>query len=298
MFNKIGMRSIKSAIAVFIGLVVCLHFDLEGPSIVIGAIMVAMAPSIYDTLQASIFRTLATVFGIILATIFQLIGFANPFSGAIGVLLIIVLSNHFKIQKVIFLSTIIFTYVLTYQYESVDQLYNYATNRFLDTIIGAFIGFIVNISIFKPRQENFLDGKYKDMIDTLEKKYLAIIIDRKIDEDVLIDKLYAMEETYRQLKNDSKFRVRKSKDEMSYHDINNKFRLATSTLIELDQMPYKYYLNEQSIKMVNDYFQSPVANLVEHIDSPETTKYAIVYNYETQRLIMILKSLKKALNKE
>lgn len=292
-----GLRSLKTAVAVVIAIFAVDILQLNSPSIVATAVITAMATNIHESFAASMFRTLSTLIGVLLAIVFQLINFANPFSAGLGVLIIIVVCNFLGIKKALVLATLIFITVLTYEFETDQDLFMYGVYRMIDTMVGSIIALVVNIVLFRPKQEKFLIESYLSLVPQIEKSLLEIVIGKKINQNQLIDGLYQLNTNYRNLRNDTRYKMNEHIDIINIEELNNKFRMAISILIDINHMDNSYNLTSKTVEYVNGYYDKKILPVSELEDTDLVTQFSIVYNYEVRKVVITLKSINNALDK-
>lgn len=144
---RVGLRNIKTAIAVGISLLV---FQLLGISDGIQASITAiicMKSSLQNSIQTGVERILGTIFGAVLGMVMLLILLkSNPWLAfplaIVGVVLIIYLCNIFKIQNSIVISLVVFLMILIGEKSQPPLVYG--TMRLLETIFGIVTAYFVN----------------------------------------------------------------------------------------------------------------------------------------------------------
>lgn len=144
--NRIGMRTIKTGVAVAITLVVCEFFKVTNPFFAAIAAIFAMESSIDGTLIVVRDRLFGTILGAVVAIIFTLFVPVNPLSVGIGIIIVIYLCNLFKWEGTIKISTVVFV-AIALGYEEGGQV-SYAFYRTIDTFIGLSISALINMLIF------------------------------------------------------------------------------------------------------------------------------------------------------
>ena len=155
---KIGLRTIKSGIAVFL----CLLLLPEEPFFSCMTAVICLQDTVYNSIHMGINRGAGTIlgaaFGLIFLFIFRSIEghisnelIAKPIIYiiiALGVILMIYLCNIFKRPGAINITCIAFLGVTTAHAYS-DPLF-YATNRIIETLFGIVISILVNKLITPP----------------------------------------------------------------------------------------------------------------------------------------------------
>lgn len=146
---RIGMRTFKTALAVVIGLYISYLLDLDSAIFVSIAAVSTMKPSMSESLQDFKKRIFTCVFGVMVGYFFSKISvkeYLEPLIAGLGILLTIYILVVFKMKDMTQLSCIVF--VASFCSDS-DKFY-YATNRIIGTLIGIFVGVLVNYFISSP----------------------------------------------------------------------------------------------------------------------------------------------------
>ena len=147
---KIGMRTVKTVVAVGICLITFQLLALEGEINGIQAALAAvicMKSSLQYTLRTGIDRTIGTVFGSVIGVLFLLANaylpdFMFSVTGIFGVLLIIYLCNIFKLRASVPISIVVFLIILIAEHDIPPVYYGLA--RLGETVFGIFIAYMVN----------------------------------------------------------------------------------------------------------------------------------------------------------
>ena len=149
---KIGMRTVKTAIAVSLTIFIAQIIKLKSPFFAGIAAIIAMQSSVAGSFKAGKSRMLGTVLGAALGLVCSLISPTNPIIIGIGVIIIIHLCNVLEWKKSATIAAIVFLSI-TYNQEPGNRL-NYSLYRTLDTFVGIIIATLVNFFILPP---NFKD---------------------------------------------------------------------------------------------------------------------------------------------
>lgn len=146
---RIGMRTLKTALAVVIGLYISYLLDLDSAIFVSIAAVSTMKPSMSESLEDFKKRLFTCVFGVIVGYFFSKISvveYLEPLIAGLGILLTIYILVVVKMKDMTQLSCIVF--VASFCSNS-DKFY-YATNRIIGTVIGIIVGVLVNYFISSP----------------------------------------------------------------------------------------------------------------------------------------------------
>lgn len=186
--RHIGLRTIKTGIAVTLAVFIAYLLKLKYPFFVGITTIISMDKTVVNTFKLGRNRIYGTILGAIIGTIMALIEPGNPLLCGLGVILLITICNKLGIQSGISVGGIV---ILAIMVHTKENIYLYAINRTLDTFIGASIAFIVNISIFPYYNFNRIQHKVKSVkqamdsfIDYLEENNQAIDLP-KLQKDLL-----------------------------------------------------------------------------------------------------------------
>lgn len=178
----VGMRAIKTAIAVCLGMYLAMLFKIHYPVFVAIAAITSMQPTFAESFQSIWNRAFTAVLGVILGTSFAYLfpgPYLRPIAGGVGILIIIKLLLILKAEKSISLSTIVFMACLA---TTAKSTLVYGLDRIYGTLLGVAVGFLVNLLIFTPNTHgNFIkdaESIYKNIKDL----YLNHIINGRPDD--------------------------------------------------------------------------------------------------------------------
>lgn len=159
-FPKIGLRTIKTAIAVFL----CLLFFPNEPFFACLTVVFCVQDTVSNSINMAINRALGTVLGAVVGLLFLIIcrfftynidiyiirKFLVYLTIAIGIIIVIYLCNLIKKTAAINIACIIFLAVTTVHAFG-NPIY-YALNRIIETLFGIFVALLVNKFISPPKK--------------------------------------------------------------------------------------------------------------------------------------------------
>lgn len=166
-FPHIGMRTLKTALSVVIGLYISALLNLHSPIFVTIASITTMQPSYYETYEAVRLRLFTCIIGVSLGYILSLITInplIRPLIAGFGIIVIIMILLKFKLSRMISLTIIVF--MASFVAKS-DKLV-YGINRLLGTVIGVGVSVFINFLIKSPNISEEFDS-------TLEKTYIVLM---------------------------------------------------------------------------------------------------------------------------
>ncbi len=288
--KKIGMRTIKTALAVSLAIFISQLLNLKSPFFVGIAAIISMKASVSESLSIGKDRMLGTVFGAIVAIIFSYISPTNVISIGIGIVIIIYICNLLGWGKAIQISTMVFLVILL-NYTEGSRI-NYAIYRTMDTLIGLIIGTLINYFFVPPDTyyENLLKKSIGDMYHKLKDVLENLIWNKeKTSLDELKKHLLTIEEDYKILNKDSKLKIRKQKEistsKSSFEKAINSIENIYSHLTILFHMKKTSPLNENNKNSLEKLFRRKLE------EETILDEMAIIYNYHIRKILDELKTL-------
>lgn len=178
----IGLRTVKTAIAVIVSMVIVDHLGTT-PSKLIFAMLGAMAavqPTFRESLESCLTQIIGVVFGALAGIVLMLLPFPHLAAAGIGIVMVITLYNSLRIRFSPSLACII---VVTVCITPDIQPISYAIGRIWDTAIGLGIGMAINTLIFPYDNSN----QIRSLIESLDVELLRFLEDMFDGDDVLPD---------------------------------------------------------------------------------------------------------------
>lgn len=144
LINKIGLRTIKTALAITISIVIADLLHLEYPYFVAMTAVIAMDKTALNSIMLAKNRIIGTFFGACIGILLSYIARGNPILCGIGFILLTLVCNKFNLQSSISISALV---MLSIMINMDTNPVFYGFNRLIDTVIGAAIAFLVNTLI-------------------------------------------------------------------------------------------------------------------------------------------------------
>lgn len=159
--QTIGMRVIKTALAVTIGLYISMLLNLNSPIFTSIASITSMKPSFAESFKDVKKRMFSSIFGVSLGFILSNVpidDYIKPFIAGFGIILVIYILQVFHMKEMSLLSSIVFAA----SFLSKSDKLIYGVNRIIGTFLGIVIGVTINYLISSPNvYEDFLDSAKK-----------------------------------------------------------------------------------------------------------------------------------------
>lgn len=156
----IGLRNIKTGLAICICILISAMLKLEYPFYAAIATIISMENSVTNSFTAGKYRTMGTVVGAIVGAGFAFVEPGNAVYCAIGVMIVIYICNLLKWNKSVSIGCIVFLAIMLNLQPGESPLF-YGINRITDTLIGIVVAVIVNYAVFPPRHEVSLHKERK-----------------------------------------------------------------------------------------------------------------------------------------
>ena len=282
---RIGMRAIKTALAVVIGLFISDFFKLNSQIFVAIAAVSSMKPSMSESLDDMKKRLFTAVIGVIigyLASKISLPLLLEPLIAGLGVLIIIYILAILKMRDMTQLSCIVF--VASFCSDS-DKVV-YAFNRILGTVIGVLVGVLVNYLISSP-------NIWEDFISVSIKSYNSA---NRVLREIIYDKRANLNDFNENLANaNTLYKLLKKEVKIPFHH-GHSLDKETTILFLLESISVRLaiinnmnanYLSEKVSNEANKRYEldEPFSNNLNEVEA--------VYNYHIEYIFKYMDELKE-----
>ncbi|WP_236932750.1 FUSC family protein [Geosporobacter ferrireducens] len=226
---KIGLRTIKTGIAVGLSILIAPLLEIKNPFFVVISAFIAMQPTVSDSWRTGINRLLGTSLGAAVGLGFVLISSESPILTGLGTIVLISIMNHLKLQDSIVMASIVFAGVF---FNAEGEYIDFAFRKLIDTSLGIGIALIINFSIYPPvyHQKAFasVEKALKEILGTII-EMLEILLDGN-EKDLLLLDDHLGEISFR-LQQSEKMLLLQIKDEklMSHGSMHSREMLDTVT---------------------------------------------------------------------
>lgn len=284
--EKMGMRTIKSGIAVMLCVLVGASL-LENVVFAAIACVVSMQNTVKGSLKEGLGRVKGTAIGGIVGFIFLLISPGNPILAGLGVMIIIYVHNILSLKSIV-VSCMTFFIIHLGRVEGSAALYS--ISRVIDTSVGVVIGVLVNYLIVRP---DYLESTINE-INRVEKKAvklleLKIIKKENIHVDKLRKQVKKLENVYSKLIEELDY----SKSNIDIEKLDKTVSICKEICIHMESIELlskKLYLNEKNYNCLKQIYSNQMLDWqIDEYKSP-------VFNYHLEKIISEMKEL-KLLNK-
>lgn len=175
---KIGMRTIKTALAVVLCVMIAQALRLEYPFYAAIAAIISMGNSLTDSLKAGKNRVMGTLAGALIGLFFASIQPNNALLCGLGIILLFWVCNLLRWSASIPIAGIVFMAIMV-NLKDQSPLF-YSLNRILDTVIGIGIALLVNLAFYRHDHGPFLRQGQKTLAGHVSTLIIQMIENGKI----------------------------------------------------------------------------------------------------------------------
>ncbi len=289
--QKIGMRNIKTAISVFICIIILRAFHSTTPFYACIAAVITMQSTVHNSFTTGRNRIIGTIIGAIWGLTFALISPNNVLLSSIGIIFVIYSLNLLNRKNSIIIACVVFLAIMTNLKEGNPLVYSF--NRVMETFLGIFVSVLINYVIFHPKYLYNLheDGKILiNNIFTLSKDVFNFNTDINLSGlNLQISKLEKSLDSYLSeiQSDDAKTQhvhkidivISTSKTAYNHLVILNSLRFTNS--------PCNCYFNENNRDNLNELFQENILS-----ESYINNDINIVFNFHVHHLLHTLTILR------
>lgn len=287
---KLGMRTIKTAIAVTLAVTVAYILNLNSPFFVAIGALITLQGNIVDSFRMGRDRILGTIIGAFIGMLFSYIARGNPLVIGFGVLIIIFISNVINFQKTISISSVIFISIMLNT--QLDSIFYYGLNLLMDTLIGIIIAALVNIIIYPHFSRDVVLKASIDVFKNCEAAIKQIVThDPDFTLRDLEDEIEVLEREYPTYMKEEKNNLCKE-GEINLHASRNTIIKLYHNILILGDIGNNKKVNSENSDLLKKMYNIKVR----HHDN--LSDEDIVYNYHLKNSLKLIVTLAKAFNTE
>ena len=258
--NLIGLRTIKTAIAVTLSILVARLFNFEYPFFVAMTALISMDKTMGDSFKTGRNRIMGTLFGALIGISLSYIDRGNAFLCGLGMIILIELCNIFNLKGSITIGGIVMIAIMVHT-DKTPIFYGF--HRTLDTLIGASLSFVVNATVFPYSTVKRLDRIAIGLWDETEKCVMDLRNHKCVDTEEIEAKLTAIEGELNLYNHEFLFKNKKQ----YVNELTEHYKMAKRLLLELKvantsdstgaKDVYEYHI-EKAIEIYNSYIKQQV----------------------------------------
>lgn len=276
---KIGMRTIKTAIAVSISIGIANMLGMENPLYAAIGAIISMQNTLNESFKAGRNRVLGTIIGALIGVVFAFINPESIILIGVGIIMVIYICNLLKWNNSISIAAVVFCVVMTSL--NGKNPFFYGVNRIFDTCIGIIVAVLVNYFIFPPKQlDKILDGSNCILVKSIDLVKSKIVY----DVDIKLKEFYKEIIDLEKILNEyiEEFNINK-KDEIEVEKVKKIIDLCKDIYYHLqmvDRMEKPYIINRENYNKLTElygFYNEKMGNISDDI--------SIVFNYHLSKVI-------------
>lgn len=290
--QNIGMRNIKTALSVFLCIIILRVFRHAFPFYACIAAVITMQSTVNNSFTTGKNRMIGTVIGAICGLLFALISPNNVFLTSIGVVLIIYFLNLLKRNNSIIIGCVVFLAIMTNLKEGTPLFYS--LSRVVETFVGIFISVLVNWLIFRPK---FLDNLHLDgnilVNNIFETSRNTFNFNKNINLSSLNVQISLLEKSLDSYLSEIQSENTENQDIIEINKVIAASQTAYNHLVILnslteDHVPSDYFFNDYNCLKLNELFHE------KKVSHPYISNdINIVFNFHVRNLLQTLAILDK-----
>lgn len=285
----IGMRSIKTGLAVFICLALYAYIPLTEPVLAVLVAVSSIQNNIDDSVTFSKNRLIGTFLGTVIGIIYKQIAGQNLIFIALGVITLITLLNKLNQSKSILMAMAVFVSIITGVVQG--NLIIYGFNRFANTLLGITVGFLINYFIKPPNQVEIMKQNVIGTVDEIEHVIQELLFtSNRIDLASFKQELLDIEISLKIYNQDKKYHMAKM-DKIKYveRSVKNFTRIHSQIVLIKDK---RALLDPENILQANEMFDRKYK---EQEDTVLDETYTLIYNYHIKEILYEAKRIREDL---
>lgn len=293
---RIGMRTIKSAVAVMIAMSVVYFYGVTTSRIIFAVLgaMEAMQPSIKASLRSCLTQVTGVIFGALFGLILTATGLHPLITTGIGIVLVITIYNTLRIQFSPGLPCLIVVTICTTP--DIAPLV-YASGRIWDTLIGFAVGMLINALVFPYNNSK----QIRFTLESLDRELIRFLEDMFDGDEILPDvkemsSKVAVMASQMTVFSDQKLLMqlkRQKEDIQSFEVCEEKARELLARMEILSHMGTPGLLAEENKQALMECG----ADIKDSRTLTEPTERDIVVNYHVKQILRLRKELTEELHK-
>jgi len=288
--QKIGMRNIKTAISVFLCMIILNSFQNTSSFYACIAAVITMQGTVHGSFTSGKSRMVGTIIGATCGLVLVIISPSNIFLTTLGIIFVIYSLCFFEEKDSISIACVVFLAIMININQ--DSALIYSLKRVVETFLGISIAVLVNYLIFPPKYLDKIQKHSKVLIDNIfimSKDVLNFNTHANISSiNAQISKLQKSLDSY-----SSEIKRGESKENnlLKFNKLIETSKTAYNHLITLTSLslsPSNCYINKNNYAKINELFDENVFN-VDYISNDLN----IVFNFHVESLLETLTTLQK-----
>lgn len=285
----VGMRIVKTSLAVAISAFLVLVLKLESPFLASMAALITMQGSLADSFNMAKYRILGTVFGAVIGIAGAYAAHGNPLVLGLGIGIIIFVADKLRWHRAIAIASIVFASIMLGNEGQNTIISSYS--RVLDTMIGIVVAVVVNFSVSRPLSRDRVLISARALVEKCRRVLGMIICNEEgVTLTDIAKEMKLIEQELPGVKAEMRMHLIKAKG--SELDIDS-MKLKVDTLYRhialLATMESRNRLNHENAQLVGEIYGA-------NLEAAEEYDYMdIIFNYHLGVSLAVLRELYKEL---
>ena len=284
---KIGMRTIKTALAVTIAISISYLLNLNSPFFAAIAAIITLQGNIVDSFRMGRDRILGTIIGAVIGLAGSYVALGNPIVIGIGIIGLIYVSNIINFNKTIAISSVVFVSIMLNP--DGGSILLYSLFRVLDTFVGISVAVLVNLAISPPFSRDIVIETCKDIVENCHDAIKLMVLKEDMSLKEIGDEIAILEKEYPTYKREEETHLVKE-GKINLHEARILVNRLYHNIYLLDEMGKDYRISSDNAVILSKMYD------LEILPSLDLTNEEIVYNYHLNQSLEILKELSHALD--
>lgn len=287
--KRIGMRNIKTALSVFICIIVLRLFRFEYPFYACIASVICTQNSISGSFTMGKNRIIGTMIGATIGFLFSLVSLDNAFLCFIGIICVIHCCNITKVRESATIACIVFLAIMT-NLKAVTP-FMYSIYRIFETFIGITVAVILNYLLNPPNYFSKVNNILEDIHTEIFSVCNLLIEGKNINTDEMHKKIYKLKDSMNLYNREIKYSRKEEKELHTLHNLINLYKKAYLHLtiissLDNEKLSFKNFNELNKVFEINENYYEFNYNKYEN----ETNS---VFNHHLAEVIRIVKTLKE-----
>lgn len=282
--QKIGMRNIKTGIAVMICVLIGNLF-LDNAFFAVIACVISMQNTVKASLKTGINRISGTIVGGIVGFIFALISPGNPILCGLGIMTTIYVCNLLGLRLGTNVACVTFSSIQLAV--GTANPIEYSLHRVIDTGVGVLIGIIVNYLVARPDYTKDILNEFREIesntIDLIEER---LISNSSIDTTIFYKKISKLDAIHKRLVDELEY----SKENVNLDELEKTILICKEIYFHLQSIEFlekKCYITKDNYNEIKKIYGELDLNWdLDERKSP-------VFNYHLSMIIKEINILRK-----
>lgn len=282
---KIGMRTVKTALAVTIAITIAYILNLDSPFFVAIAAIITLQGNIVDSVRMGRDRILGTIIGALAGLAFSYLALGNPIIIGLGIIGLIYVSNLINFKKTISISTVVFVSIML-DFGGGNLLYS-SLNRVIDTFVGITVAVLVNLAISPPFSRDIVTEACKDLVKDCSKVIISLMLKEEFSLNQIENELAILEREYPTYKREEETHLVKE-GEVNVHEARVLVNKLFHNIHLLAEMGTEHKISPDNSALLYSVYQIEISS------DDNLTNEDKVYNYLLTKSIKIITELSEA----